>query len=1395
MTTPAVIPINRVIHESENYGFLREEGMKYIESLSSNLWTDYNIHDPGITILEAICYAITDLGYRTSLPMQDLLAKEGMDYSEPIPPLFTARNILTNNPLTITDYRKMLVDIEGVKNAWLEIADCQEADFYANCNESRLEYFALDYKIDYSKQEIRDALIQALNVFKEDPNNLNKEKFKFQFTTKADIAGTNVSYLFEIPLPGWLEILNNINSYIDFINLDSIISIDIRNSRFNNDTNIWAGSIHVRFTVDGRPDYITFEDVVISNVQQLDVRTALEFFLEEISPENPIFLYQQTIKYQLAQGIEHTVRLRGLWEVLLQYDVDDRFGDLNSTQMNYRMVIDEGGEPKEVNLEIVGPSWEPMYKDLKTYEPFILSSGITGYTLVNNFADSRNNIFTTDIVITYTYDGNPQTITFENLIFKGISNQVELEKDLINILIFFKGRLMKLYDITRTAECKLHEHRNLCEDFKTISSICVNDIGVCADIELENSASLIKVQAEILFQIQQYISPPIQFYTLKEMVDKGIPTEDIFNGPKLDHGFIFDEEIEKSSLDKIRFVYASDIINIIQDIPGVISVKNLLLTKYDKSGNPILPSEPWCLRIDPLHKAELSLNKSKILFFKDSLPYILSSDKYHKMLDEVNKLRIIHERHKLINTELDFQIPEGTPLALDDYSPLRYSLPQTYGVGVNGLPGSVEESRKAKAKQLSAFLAHFDQLLANYLSQLTNLGKVFSADRQVAENLKRTYYNNFLQEDETQVDYLNATTLEDVGSTIGARSLQRLTESHDDYLDRRNRFLDHLLGRFAEDFTEYALMVFSTEDDDTQQELIYDKASFLEDYPTISFERGKAFNYKHGYAYSEVKEVPLWNTDNVVGLKKRMSKLLGMSQVLRQDFHCLTIRDEFEVVKTGTQFTFQLKWGTQITHTSPKMFATYEEALYAREEAILYATSEDNYIDGTNFYQIKSSASNEDAPDIFLESETFSPAADALKAREDFYHRMSNDFAQAPLYAFHIEKNGADYMLKMLLRNVEVFVNPDVFTTEEEALEAKQKTMELILDEKNYKIVPVGSKFVLHIGVLDLEDATNDVIYCEGTKQYDSEELAELGVEKTVRTFKSSCFDCQYFDVLLDVTGGAFEFFLKKGTQTIVKGIAPFSNKDKMLQAKEKAMEASFNLDNYDFLPSNVDDTPPFIFQIGRVKRDDATGNVLSIDVIAKSEAEYLTLAEAKDAATALQRKINADPHCQIEGMHLIEHLLLRPKNEFKDDFFEVCLDKTCTMCGQEDPYSFRASVVFPYWTRKFNTGDPKLKKRYYVDRMLRQEAPAHVHLKICWIDNFQMRVLDLHYRRWLEENAKQCPDADVLTGRLNALLDILGKLRNRYPEGFLHDCEDSEEENTILLNKTFLGSYNSPDE
>ena len=63
---------------AQDYFRLRKEGIGFIEQMGSGQWTDYNTHDPGITILEALCYAITDLAYRTGMDIKDILTPESI---------------------------------------------------------------------------------------------------------------------------------------------------------------------------------------------------------------------------------------------------------------------------------------------------------------------------------------------------------------------------------------------------------------------------------------------------------------------------------------------------------------------------------------------------------------------------------------------------------------------------------------------------------------------------------------------------------------------------------------------------------------------------------------------------------------------------------------------------------------------------------------------------------------------------------------------------------------------------------------------------------------------------------------------------------------------------------------------------------------------------------------------------------------------------------------------------------------------------------------------------------------------------------------------------------------------------------------------------------------------
>jgi uncharacterized protein len=90
-----------------------------VRHLARERWTDHNLHDPGITMLELLAYALTELAYRHTLPLEDLLAApEGL-----APQFHAPRAVLPNRPLTELDWRKLLIDLEDVKNAWIEPVD------------------------------------------------------------------------------------------------------------------------------------------------------------------------------------------------------------------------------------------------------------------------------------------------------------------------------------------------------------------------------------------------------------------------------------------------------------------------------------------------------------------------------------------------------------------------------------------------------------------------------------------------------------------------------------------------------------------------------------------------------------------------------------------------------------------------------------------------------------------------------------------------------------------------------------------------------------------------------------------------------------------------------------------------------------------------------------------------------------------------------------------------------------------------------------------------------------------------------------------------------------------------------------------------------------------------
>ena len=103
---------------AKDFETLRASGLAHLQTLSGapGTWTDFNTHDPGVTILEQLCYALSDLSYRADFSVADILASADADpQSALVPP----QDILTTSAVTLGDMRRILLDTDGVANAWI----------------------------------------------------------------------------------------------------------------------------------------------------------------------------------------------------------------------------------------------------------------------------------------------------------------------------------------------------------------------------------------------------------------------------------------------------------------------------------------------------------------------------------------------------------------------------------------------------------------------------------------------------------------------------------------------------------------------------------------------------------------------------------------------------------------------------------------------------------------------------------------------------------------------------------------------------------------------------------------------------------------------------------------------------------------------------------------------------------------------------------------------------------------------------------------------------------------------------------------------------------------------------------------------------------------------------
>ncbi|OWO84249.1 hypothetical protein B5C26_04260 [Photorhabdus luminescens] len=145
-----------IVKDDITFDALLSQAKTVIEQQSGQCWSNTSTSDPGITLLEACCYGASDLAYRHSLPLRDLLTpkKEQQPPNDGIfPQEFGPQQMLTCGPITVEDYRRALLDLHSSDAASEKNTDYfffNDVQLIREPENQRYEYWYNKEKREYS---------------------------------------------------------------------------------------------------------------------------------------------------------------------------------------------------------------------------------------------------------------------------------------------------------------------------------------------------------------------------------------------------------------------------------------------------------------------------------------------------------------------------------------------------------------------------------------------------------------------------------------------------------------------------------------------------------------------------------------------------------------------------------------------------------------------------------------------------------------------------------------------------------------------------------------------------------------------------------------------------------------------------------------------------------------------------------------------------------------------------------------------------------------------------------------------------------------------------------------------------------------------------------------------
>jgi len=427
----------------------------------------------------------------------------------------------------------------------------------------------------------------------------------------------------------------------------------------------------------------------------------------------------------------------------------------------------------------------------------------------------------------------------------------------------------------------LNKQRNIGEIFSLPTVLTTTPFLIKGNIEIEDAAAYNKILTLIQNKIQEYIFPEVLQKGYDQLIESGIPGNEIFNGPLLKNGWVPpNSDVEKR--DQLSIV---ELTGLMVSVPGVSSVSAISFADTS-TGNSVAVTGDKVLSIDIINSASNGLTIS----CKGQILNNGSNSQLKTKISKTSEPAINIELGASVNTQTD--VPQGKYRDINNYYSIQNTFPEIFAVGADAIVANTSDFQMAQSRQLKGYLTLFDQVLANQFSQLANIDKLFSfknshsgtpSDRHEYYAAKDDYDKEHPQ---YPVPYLTFSPTYFYQSLYEVPHIKPLLKDNDTFkfgialqsgkelekeswiayqqdpynpyikglmnfieeekcsLVRRNNILDHLLARHGESpMVIDAIIEGSIYSGDTLKDKVIFKSLYLQNLGLLSYYRQKAYNY------------------------------------------------------------------------------------------------------------------------------------------------------------------------------------------------------------------------------------------------------------------------------------------------------------------------------------------------------------------------------------------------------------------------------------------------------------------------------------------------------------------------------------------------------------------------